>query len=128
MGPVFLASPARRATRRTIRQAPCRSSRWPDVATKIGSVAAFPDREVDHRGGARRERDDGFLAALEGDGQGSVAAVSAQRLDVGAGGLRYAQALEPSGSMPLNGSSNITAGGSASMAAAMPSRCRIPSE
>ena len=34
----------------------------------------------------------------------------------------------PSGSMPLNGSSSISTGGSPSMAAAMPSRCRMPSE
>ena len=34
----------------------------------------------------------------------------------------------PSGSMPLNGSSIISTGGSPSMAAAMPSRCRMPSE
>ena len=34
----------------------------------------------------------------------------------------------PSGSMPLNGSSSISAGGSPSSAATMPSRCRIPSE
>ena len=34
----------------------------------------------------------------------------------------------PSGSMPLNGSSIISTGGSPSSAAAMPSRCRMPSE
>ncbi len=34
----------------------------------------------------------------------------------------------PSGSMPLNGSSSISTGGSPSSAAAMPSRCRMPSE
>ena len=36
--------------------------------------------------------------------------------------------MMPSGSMPLNGSSNITADGSPSIAAAIPSRWRIPSE
>ena len=34
----------------------------------------------------------------------------------------------PSGSMPLNGSSIISTGGSPSMAAAIPSRCRMPRE
>ena len=34
----------------------------------------------------------------------------------------------PSGSIPLNGSSSISTGGSPSSAAAMPSRCRMPSE
>ena len=34
----------------------------------------------------------------------------------------------PSGSMPLNGSSRINTGGSPSIAAAIPSRWRIPSE
>ena len=34
----------------------------------------------------------------------------------------------PSGSMPLNGSSNISTGGSPSSAAAIPSRCRMPRE
>ncbi|GIE78746.1 hypothetical protein Aph02nite_46960 [Actinoplanes philippinensis] len=36
--------------------------------------------------------------------------------------------MMPSGSMPLNGSSSISDGGSPSSAAAMPSRCRMPSE
>ena len=34
----------------------------------------------------------------------------------------------PSGSMPLNGSSSISTGGSPSSAAAIPSRCRMPRE
>ena len=34
----------------------------------------------------------------------------------------------PSGSMPLNGSSNMSTGGSPSSAAAIPSRCRMPRE
>jgi hypothetical protein len=33
-------------------------------------------------GGPGRERDDGFLAALAGDGQSAVAALGAERLDV----------------------------------------------
>ena len=36
------------------------------------SFAAFADGEVDHPGGARREQDDSFLAALADDGQGAV--------------------------------------------------------
>ena len=34
----------------------------------------------------------------------------------------------PSGSIPLNGSSSMIAAGLPSIAAAMPSRCRMPSE
>ena len=34
----------------------------------------------------------------------------------------------PSGSIPLNGSSSMIAAGFPSMAAAIPSRCRMPSE
>jgi hypothetical protein len=45
-------------------------------------------------GGARRERDDSFLAALADDGQGAVAALQAERLDVGPDGLRYPQSVE----------------------------------
>jgi hypothetical protein len=50
-----------------------------------GSVAAFADGEVDRPCGTRCEGDDGFLAALAGDGQGPVAALGGQVLDVRAG-------------------------------------------
>jgi len=57
-------------------------------------VCAFADGEVDRPGGARREWNGDDLAALAGDHQGSVPAFDAQGLDVGAGRLRHAQAVE----------------------------------
>src|SRR5215470_11455298 len=57
-------------------------------------VAAFADGEVDRAGGSGGERDDGLLAALAGDRQRPVAALGAERLDVGAGGFGYAQPVE----------------------------------
>ena len=53
------------------------------------SFAAFADGQVDRPGGPGCEGDDGLLAALAGDGQGAVAALRAQVLDIGAGGLRH---------------------------------------
>jgi hypothetical protein len=41
-GPIFLARPARRASRRTIRPAPCRSSRAPAGVVKIGPSHRSP--------------------------------------------------------------------------------------
>jgi hypothetical protein len=55
---------------------------------------ALADGQVDGAGGPRGERDGDDLAALAGDDQGPVAAFQAQELDVGPGGLRYAQAVE----------------------------------
>jgi hypothetical protein len=53
-GPIFLTSPALRATRRTIRPAACRSSRWPDSAYQIlpdyGHMTESPqDAEMDEQ-------------------------------------------------------------------------------
>jgi hypothetical protein len=45
-------------------------------------VARLADGQVDRPGGPRGEQDDGFLAALAGDGQGAVAAPFAEGLDV----------------------------------------------
>jgi hypothetical protein len=53
-----------------------------------GSFAAFADGEVDRPRCPGRERDNSFLAAFAGDGQGAVAALDGQGLDVGAGRLR----------------------------------------
>gem|GEM_PF-5044174 len=41
-GPTFLLIPARRATLRTIRPAPCRSSRRPSWVTKMGPSQRSP--------------------------------------------------------------------------------------
>ncbi len=57
-------------------------------------ATAFAGGQVDRPGGARCERDGDDLAALAGDGQGSVPALEAQVLDVGAGGLRYPQPVQ----------------------------------
>ena len=95
-GPIFLASPARRATRRTILAAPCRSSRLRSRGGEARSFAAFADGQVDRAGGPRRERDNGFPAALAGNRQGPVAALGAQSLDVRAGGLGHARPVQAS--------------------------------
>ncbi len=57
-------------------------------------LAAFADGQVDRPGGARGERDDGFLAALSGNGQGLVTAFVAEGFDVGAGGLGHPQPVQ----------------------------------
>ena len=86
--------PARRAILRTIRPAPCRSSRLPSAVRKIGTVAAFAGGQVDRPGGAGRERYGDDLAALSGDGHGPVPALRAPVLDVGAGGLGDPQPVQ----------------------------------
>ena len=45
------------------------------------SFAAVADGQVDRPRGARRERDDGFLAALAGDRQGAVPALGRQGIE-----------------------------------------------
>jgi hypothetical protein len=50
-------------------------------------AGALADRQVDGAGGARGERNGDDLAALAGDDQGPMAALEAQVLDIGAGGL-----------------------------------------
>ena len=59
-----------------------------------GSFAALADGQVDRPRGARRERDGDDLAALAGDHQGPVAALDAERFDVGAGGFGDPQPVE----------------------------------
>ena len=54
-------------------------------------VAALADGQVDRPRRARRQRDGDDLAALAGDGQRPVATLDAERLDVGASGLRNPQ-------------------------------------
>jgi hypothetical protein len=85
-GPTFLARPALRATRRTIRAAPCRSSRRPAAVTKIGLSQRSPMARSIARG-SRRQRDHRVLASLADDRQRAVAAFGAERLDIGAGGF-----------------------------------------
>jgi hypothetical protein len=58
------------------------------------SFAAFADGEVNRAGGAGCQRDGDDLAALARDHQGTVAALSAEGLDVRAGRLRYLQAVQ----------------------------------
>ena len=55
---------------------------------------ALNDGQVDRPSGARRQRDGDHLAAFARDGQGPVPALEAQLLDVSAGGLRHAQAVQ----------------------------------
>jgi hypothetical protein len=58
------------------------------------SFAALADGQVDRAGRPWCERDCADLAGLAGDDQGPVAALDAQRLDAGAGGLGHPQAVE----------------------------------
>jgi len=88
-GVTAVAIPARRAVVRTIRPAPCRSSRRPSLARNRAAGTV-----VDGPGGPRRRRDGCHLAARAGDRQGPVAALKARVLDVGAGGLRYPRPVQ----------------------------------
>jgi hypothetical protein len=54
----------------------------------------FADGQVDRACGPRRERDEGFLAALADDRQGAVAALDGQRFDVGADSFGDPQPVE----------------------------------
>jgi hypothetical protein len=89
-GPIGLPIPARRATLRTMRPAPWRSSRRPSAVRKIGPSQRSPTA----RSIARGERDGDDLAALTGDGQRPVTAFRAHCLDVGADGLRHPQPVQ----------------------------------
>ena len=93
-GVTALPIPARRAVLRTIRLAPCRSSRRPSAARNTGPSVRSPDGQVDRPGRAGRQRDGHHLAALTGDRQRPVPALQAQVLDVGAGGLRDPQPVQ----------------------------------
>ena len=93
-GPAGAVIPARRATRRAIRPAPCRSRPCPFTARKTWSFAALADGQVDGPRGPRRERDGDDRAALTGDDRGPVAALDAGGLDVRAGGLADPQAVD----------------------------------
>jgi len=55
-----------------------------------GSFAALADGQVDCPRRARGERDGDYFPALAGDHQGTVAALDADRLNVGVRSLRYA--------------------------------------
>jgi hypothetical protein len=88
-GPTGLLIAARRAVRRTIRPAPWRSSQRPSAVRKIGPSVTFADGQVDGPGGARRERNGHHLATPAHGYQRPVAALDAERFDVGAGGFGH---------------------------------------
>jgi hypothetical protein len=82
-GLIFLFSPARRATRRTIRPALCRSIRCPSGRRKIGPSR----RSLMARSIARAVHgawDGDQLAALTQHGQGAVPAFETEIVEVGA--------------------------------------------
>ncbi len=81
-GPISLAMPARRATRRTMRAAPCRSRRLPSLVVKIGPAQRSPTGQVDGAGGAWREGDSHGLAALAQHRQSPMAPFDAEGFDV----------------------------------------------
>ena len=93
-GVTGLVIPVRRAARRTIRPAPCRSSRRPSSGQEHGTVGALADGQVDRPGGARCQRNGNDLAALAGDGHRPVTALQAQVPDIRAGRLGHAQAVQ----------------------------------
>jgi hypothetical protein len=93
-GLIFFASPARRATRRTIRPALCRSIRSPSARRKIGPGQVFTDREIDCLRGAWGERDGNQLAALAQHGQGAMPALETEIVDVGAERFRDAEPVD----------------------------------
>ena len=66
-GPIALSTPARRATRRTMRLAQCRSMRCPSGRITKGPASRPPMARSTARVGARRERDGYDLAALPPD-------------------------------------------------------------
>ncbi len=82
-GLIFLSSPARRATRRTIRPALCRSMAPPVGAPEDRPINPFSDGQVDRASCAWCKRDGDQLAALTQHGQGAVPAFQAEVVDVG---------------------------------------------
>ena len=78
--PASLGIPARRATRRTTRAAPCRSGRCPSEAEENRPAHALADGQVDRPGRARCQRDSDDLAALARNDQRAVPALDAQVL------------------------------------------------
>jgi hypothetical protein len=93
---IFLSSPARRATRRTIRPAACRSIRAPFGAQEDRAVEALADGQIDRAGAARRERGGDDLPALAPHGQRAVPALDPQLVDLGAEGFGDAQRIPSS--------------------------------
>jgi hypothetical protein len=73
-GLTCLLIPARRMTCRTIRAAPCRSSRRLSALRKSGPFGALIDGQVDRPCGAGCQRDGDHRAARAGDDQGAVPA------------------------------------------------------
>jgi hypothetical protein len=61
---------------------------------EYGSLAAFPDGQVDGAGGARGEGNGDGLAAFTHDGEGAMPAFETEGFDVGAAGFGDPQPVE----------------------------------
>ena len=93
-GPIGLSTPARRATRRTMRRAPWRSMRWPLAPKKMGPASRSPTARSTARA-VRGARGHGYdLATLAQDGERAVAPLEPEGLDVGADSFRDPQAVQ----------------------------------
>ena len=93
-GPTRLPIPARRATRRTIRPAACRSSRSPLASRKIGPSSRSPTAKSTARATRAGEWHRHQLAALAQHGQRAMAVFQTERLDVGTDRLRHAEPVQ----------------------------------
>src|SRR5664279_5464316 len=82
-GPIGLVISARRATRRTTRLAPV-TIKTPTVRRDEDRTAVtFADGQIDRPGSTRCQRDGDGLTSLAHDGEGPMASLEAQGLDVG---------------------------------------------
>ena len=93
-GPIFLASPARLATQRTIRPGSVTVQPVSGSGGEDGSFAAPSDGQVDRPGGPGCERDHHVLAALAGDRKRPVPSLGPEGLDVSAGGIGHPQPVQ----------------------------------
>ncbi|MGH2354783.1 MAG: hypothetical protein ACRDJN_24505 [Chloroflexota bacterium] len=90
-----LVTPARLASRRTIRVAAWRSSRRPDRLSSSGPAVRSSAAASTARATPRRERDDSEFVALAEDRDGAVASFGLEVLDVDGAGLAYPQSKQP---------------------------------
>jgi hypothetical protein len=93
-GPAFLLIPARRVPRRTMRAAPCRSSRPPSAVTKSGPPARSPMARSIARAVRGASGMITTLAPLRATVKRPVAAFEARVPDVRAGRLGHAQPVQ----------------------------------
>jgi hypothetical protein len=93
-GPIGLSTPARRATRRTIRAGAVAVHPLAVSSQEDRAGESFADCQVDRPGRAWRQWDSHDLAALAQDSEGAVAPLHAESLDVGAERLRDPQAVQ----------------------------------